>query len=112
MPHCIIEYAADIPAISPKELLTTVQQTVEESPLFNANDVRSRLQPIEHYRLGADKSYFLHVTVKLLAGRSDAEKSTLAQQITEAIQSLGVSDILVSCECVDIQTPSYQRLAL
>lgn len=113
MPHCIIEYASPLKAqVSPQHLLTAVHETVCQSSLFDAVNVRSRIQSFDDFILGAEKNHFIHVRVKLLQGRSDAEKSQLNQQITDAIAALSLTDVSVSCECLDIHTPSYQRLSL
>lgn len=108
MPHCIIEYAQGL-APHADRLLDTIQQTVIDSPLFSAVDVRSRRQAFDGYRLGADNQYFIHVTIKLLRGRSDREKAQLTQQVVDAITNLALGDVLVSCECVDIHTASYHH---
>lgn len=108
MPHCIVEHSD---AITPhiERLLDIVQHTVVNSPLFSANDVRTRAQVFDHYQLGATQQHFVHVTVRLLQGRSDREKAQLTRQVGEAIEQLSLNNVQISCECVEIHTPSYYR---
>lgn len=110
MPHCIIEYAKPLEqSISPQVLVETVQQVVAGSALFNAADVRSRAMAYDYYQVGASQQYFLHVIVKLLSGRSDTDKAQLTQSVITALQTLSLSDVIISCECVEIHRESYQR---
>lgn len=113
MPHVIIEYSDTLEAqVSRKELLKTAHQAVEASGLFNAVDIRSRTQSFDHFHLGAEKHNFLHITVKLMRGRTDEQKIQLTTGVTTALQALNISDVLVSCECVDVHNESYQRMSL
>lgn len=112
MPHCIVEYSKNLEPSSVTQLIDAVQHVIESSDLFQAVDVRSRGQSFEHYRLGADKESFIHITIKLLSGRSDEQKAKLTQQVIQALQLLPLSNVLISCECVEIHNTSYQRLAL
>lgn len=113
MPHVIIEYSDVLEAqVSRKNLLSTTHQAVEHSGLFNAVDIRSRTLSFDNYRLGADKHSFLHVTIRLLTGRTDEQKDQLTASVISALQQLSMTDVLISCECVDIHNESYQRIAL
>lgn len=110
MPHCLIEYADTLEQhIDPQQLLDAVFQTVTASPLFDRKNVRARLQRFSAFRLGAEQQHFVHVTVRLLQGRSDKEKTALNQHIGDAIKKLGITDTSISCECVDVHTPSLHR---
>lgn len=113
MPHVIIEYSDTLESqVSRKELLNTAHQAVEASGLFNAHDIRSRTQSFDHFRLGANKHHFLHVTVKLMRGRTDEQKNQLTTGVATALQGLAMNDVLISCECVDVHNESYQRISL
>lgn len=110
MPHCIIEYSETIEQhIDADTLRDTVFRTVCDSPLFEAHNVRTRLQPYQSFCFGADKSDFIHVTLKIIAGRSDSDKATLCRQVGQAVEQVGVKAMLISCECVDIHASSYFR---
>ncbi|MBS9781821.1 MAG: 5-carboxymethyl-2-hydroxymuconate Delta-isomerase [Gammaproteobacteria bacterium] len=113
MPHVIIEYADALESqVSRENLLNTVHQTVEQSGLFNAIDIRTRTQSFDTFRLGVAQRNFLHITIKLLAGRTDEQKLMLTQSVLQAVQSLSLTDVLVSCECLDIHKASCQQMTL
>lgn len=113
MPHVIIDYSAPLEdQVSRQTLLDTAHQATESSGLFNAVDIRSRSQSFDNFHLGAEQNNFLHVTVKLLSGRSDEQKTALTKSIITALQQLSLNDVLMSCECVEIHNESYQRLSL
>ncbi len=113
MPHVIIEYADTLETqISPQDLLAAVHQTVEASGLFNAADIRSRVQVFQHFRLGVQQPHFLHISIRLFAGRTDVQKAQLTQSVLQSLQQLRLLDVLISCECVDIHKASYQQIAL
>ncbi len=113
MPHCIIEYAKPIESqVHPETLLKAVHETVSGSELFEPANVRSRVKAFDTFMLGAEQNNFIHITIKILQGRTDEQKSLLTKSVTDAINALSLSDIAVSCECMDIHTASYQRLSL
>ncbi len=113
MPHVIIEYAEALESqVSREDLLNTVHQTVEQSGLFNATDIRTRTQSFDTFRLGVTQRNFLHITIKLLAGRTDEQKLMLTQSVIQAVQTLSLTDVLISCECLDIHKASYQQMIL
>ncbi len=113
MPHVIIEYADVLEAQIPREiLLDTIHQSVENSGLFNASDIRSRTQSFDKFRLGVKQHSFLHITIKLLSGRTDEQKLALTQLVMQTMQSLSLTDVLISCECIEIDKASYQQIAL
>lgn len=113
MPHVIIEYSDVLEAqITRKDLLNAAHQAVEDSGLFNAVDIRSRTQSFDNFRLGAEKNSFLHITIKLLTGRSDEQKAALTTGVVTALRKFSLSDVLISCECIDVHNESYQRVSL
>lgn len=111
MPHCVIEYSTSLETRA-DELVATVFQAVSTSPLFDAKTVRVRASAYEHYQLGEASAHFLHITIRLLQGRNDEQKTRLTQRVTEAVQALHLSDAMLSCECVEIHTASVQRITL
>ncbi len=113
MPHVVIDYSEKLAAqVPPKSLLKNVHQSVAQSGLFNVASIRSRMQSFDNFCLGAEKQNFLHVCIKLFAGRSDEQKTQLTQLVISQLQQLSLTDVIVSCECTDIHKESYQQLSL
>ncbi|PID62779.1 MAG: 5-carboxymethyl-2-hydroxymuconate isomerase [Gammaproteobacteria bacterium] len=106
MPHCLIEYSSSVAEqASDEQLLDCVFQALANSPLFDASAVRVSSQRYEHCRMG-EASGFVHVTIRLFDGRSHNDKAQLTRQVGQALVGLGMTDIKIFCECVDIHSPT------
>jgi 5-carboxymethyl-2-hydroxymuconate isomerase len=92
MPHIIVEYTdnlgadARIPA-----LLKTINDTlIAQDGAFPIGGIRSRALELRDYRVadGAEKSdAFVHITLKIGAGRSDAVKKKTCDELFEAVKA-------------------------
>jgi 5-carboxymethyl-2-hydroxymuconate isomerase len=92
MPHIIVEYTdnlgagARIPA-----LLKTINDTlIAQDGAFPIGGIRSRALELHDYRVadGAEKSdAFVHITLKIGAGRSDAVKKKTCDELFEAVKA-------------------------
>ncbi len=113
MPHVVIDYSENLSAqVSPSALLENVHQSLLQSELFSPDSIRLRAKSFEDFCLGAEKQNFLHVCIKLFAGRSDQQKAQLTQLVSSQLQQLSLADVIVSCECVDIDKECYQQFSL
>lgn len=113
MPHCLIEYSKNIEtSIHSDKLLDTVFDTVASSPLFAPENVSARLYPHQVFREGNGKNHFINVVIKLYPGRTDEQKTELTRQVGEAIQQLGLTDVLISCECSETHKVSMHRAVI
>ena len=108
MPHCIIEHS---PNISPDGLMHAVFNGALHSQLFlpDGADIKVRAIAYQNFKLGDGKASFVHVIVKILAGRSDEQKQRLSQEIIKKLSDLGHQDISITVEVVDMERQSYQK---
>ena len=108
MPHCIIEHS---PNISPEGLMHAVFDGALHSQLFlpNGADIKVRAIAYQNFKLGDSKTSFVHVVVKILAGRTDEQKQRLSQEIIKKLSGLGHQDISITVEVVDMERQSYQK---
>lgn len=108
MPHCIIEHSPNIP---PEGLLQAVFNGALHSQLFlpDGADIKVRAIAYQNFKLGDGKASFVHVVVKILAGRTDEQKQRLSQQIIKKLSGLGHQDISITVEVVDMERQSYQK---
>lgn len=75
MPHCIVEYAKDLETqIDLNELMTTTHFSVFSSGIFEEEDIKTRLIPYELYRTGTNEKPFVHITLRILPGRTEQQK--------------------------------------
>ena len=113
MPHCIIEYAKELEqSLDLDELLLGVHQTVVESQLFEKQSIKIRAIAYEHYLTGGDKKPFIHVTLKILFGRSHQQKKDLTQLVLDKLSSVLPPPISLSVEVIDIEKVSYKKVVI
>ena len=89
MPHCIIDYSRDIAGqIEIETLLDAVHLGAMDSALFPEYDLKTRALGYQHHRTGQTRDSFVHVSLHLLSGRSDQQKSMLSECVLARIESL------------------------
>lgn len=92
MPHVIVEYTeniraqADVPG-----LLKTINETlIAQDGVFPIGGIRSRAIALQDYRIAdgdaAADDAFVHITLKIGAGRSDAVKQRVGDDLFDAIK--------------------------
>ena len=110
MPHCIVEYAKDLETdIDLTELMTTTHFSIFSSGIFEEEDIKTRLIPYEVYRTGTTAKPFVHITLRILPGRSEQQKDMLSELILHNVVSMFHSDIAISVEIEDINQQSYRK---
>jgi 5-carboxymethyl-2-hydroxymuconate isomerase len=91
MPHVIVEYTdnlradARIPA-----LLKTINDTlIAQGGAFPIGGIRSRALELHDYRVadGAEDDAFVHVTLRIAAGRSDEVKKKACDELFDAVKA-------------------------
>ncbi len=108
MPHCIIEHSPNIP---PEGLMHAVFNGALHSQFFlpDGADIKVRAMAYSNFKLGDGKASFVHVVVKILAGRTDEQKQRLSQEIIKKLSGLGHQGISITVEVVDMERQSYQK---
>lgn len=113
MPHCIIEYSSNLsPALSLEQLVESVHLGALESDLFELDDIKTRATSYEHFKLGGDTEHFIHVTVRLLSGRTQQQKNRLSQLVLKQLADLELLSISLSVEVCDINRETYAKQVL
>lgn len=113
MPHFVVEYSkeidqsADITAV-----MKTVQDVAAECDFMNLADVKIRAKAYEHYLMPSTGQSFLHVTVYLLAGRSDALKAQLAIELRSRLTAQLTAVTSVSIDVRDMNPIAYKKRVL
>lgn len=112
MLHIIIEYSRDIIDLDAKLLIQTAHQATADSGLFaDEYEIKSRASAFDHYQVGLTREKFIHVIVRLLAGRTDVQKLELTQLILARLVELGLQVENISVETVDIYKASYSKVS-
>jgi 5-carboxymethyl-2-hydroxymuconate isomerase len=106
MPNLIMEYTnsvderANIPL-----LLEELHQGLITSELFEVPAIKSRAIRLDEWLVGdaQDREDFIHVTVELMAGRTDEQKSQLAEKLIHimAEQAPNIESLTVNLREID-----------
>lgn len=110
MPHCIIEYTSELePELDIKRLVDVVFDGIEQSGLFDTTAIKVRANKLNYYKSGLDRNDFIHLTVKILPGRTDQQKLLLTESILNKIEQVVGNTKSTSIEVVDLHRPSYNK---
>jgi 5-carboxymethyl-2-hydroxymuconate isomerase len=108
MPHCIIEHARTIDS---QRLMRPVHAGALESGLFSPDgaDIKVRAIACDHYLTGGRQADFVHVTLRILSGRTAAQKQALAAKVLGQLAALGLGECALTVEVVDMDRASYAK---
>ena len=113
MPHCIIEYSKEVEnTISPKKLLKIAHQGTFNTGFFDEKAIKSRAIPFEHYLVGGEKLNFIHITIRILSGRTEEQRATISNSVLEELKKIELSSISLTVEICEIDKESYAKLVL
>lgn len=91
MPHIVVEYTANLrPEADIPGLLGKINDTlIAQDGVFPIGGIRSRAIALEDFRVadGTGDDAFVHVTLKIGSGRSDAQKKKACDELFEAIKT-------------------------
>ena len=104
MPHCVVEYSNNI---SCEINMSKLQEALIASNLFVEKDIKIRSLGYDDWLLEKRYFGFVHVVVKILSGRTDAQKLSLSGLIASVFNF--EQSINVSVEIVDIDKLSYSK---
>lgn len=112
MPHLILHHTANLDGFDPDAALTAANSVLVESGHFEDVAIKSRALVLDHYRIGnADEGHgFVHATLKVLPGRSEALRAALGRAVHDALAAC-VPALDVHCqlcvEVVELQAATY-----
>jgi 5-carboxymethyl-2-hydroxymuconate isomerase len=114
MPHCTIEYVEELEEeLDPMLMIGAVHNGAVASGLFNESHIKSRAVPYQHYKTGTGELRFIHITAKVLSGRSNEQKSSLSQHLLEHFKLLlidkALTAITLTVEVRDMDKEAYSK---
>ena len=112
MPHCIVEYADNLSnQFAVTQLLDKVFTGTLMSGLFEAKDIKTRAIAFDHYQSAgqSERADFIHIEVKLLAGRNMLQRKLLSKSILDAVLTLDIKAVSVTVEINDLDTECYAK---
>lgn len=122
MPHLIVQATPNVTIRQPERLLKALNTVLWQSGQFKQpEDIKARLLDVETFLVGLDDDQqergFVSVELRLMPGRSEAVKNTLAASLLTCLQSeltaAMSSRVKVQC-CVEVLElgPVYHKKML
>jgi 5-carboxymethyl-2-hydroxymuconate isomerase len=117
MPHCILEYSANIVDQPDMDrLFIDIHDTLMATGVFNLDDIKSRAIRHEEYFLGDGdpERAFVTLNVQILSGRSDDVKAQITEAAIEVLkrsfpESLRQRKCSLTVQVSEIHRESYRR---
>ncbi|WP_415895214.1 5-carboxymethyl-2-hydroxymuconate Delta-isomerase [Neptuniibacter sp. PT34_22] len=110
MPHLVIEYSKQI---EDKVDITVVMEKVFQGAvaanLFAEKDIKVRANAYEQHMNGAGLNGLIHVSSRILSGRNTEQKTQLTQAVLTELKTLGLEDLSITVEVLDIDRDSYAK---
>ena len=108
MPHCIIEYAEPI-SVPPSSLIETVRKASVASGLFDESHIKLRAIAFREYQVGMSNEKFIHVTARILSGRTLLQRQQLSGEILKALVELPLNNRAITVEIIEMERESYGK---
>lgn len=110
MPHCIVEYSQNLEQeVPPADLLEAVKEACLASALFNPQDVKLRSFPFKSFLSVGQEDAFIHVTLRVLSGRTEDQKKQLSHLVLEALTQFSLNNVSFSVEVCDMDRDTYAK---
>jgi len=113
MPHCVIEYSKGIEHIlSPNDLVKASFDGAVDSGLFEVEHIKARAIAYECYLVGTSSSGFIHVTARLLSGRTLQQKKDLSASILKRMAELPLANAVITVDVIDLDVEVYAKASV
>jgi 5-carboxymethyl-2-hydroxymuconate isomerase len=110
MPHCVIECSAELSSfISFDVLVKEIHNTTENSGLFEAGDIKTRLVLSDNYLVGGKKEHFVHIIAHILSGRTVQQRKDLSDALVLTLCRLLPNVEMLSVEVREIEKDVYSN---
>ncbi len=108
MPHFVIDCSEDIIKIkTPDEIMQAVYEVAEATHLFAENDIKVRINPYTHFKLGADKKDFIHIFGYIMEGRSTGQRADLSKKIIARLNEMFPDISILSMNISEFDKATY-----
>ncbi len=119
MPHTIVEHSFPINEAQAQDLLLRVNQGIARNEgNFDITQCKARTVFCQNFVIGDNnlKQDFMHLTIKIMAGRSEEIRKKLSENISQItvdfLEENNLSDnvIALSVDIVEIVKETYQKI--
>ena len=113
MPHFIVDCSENIiEQESPEAIMQAVHDVANATGLFAVNDIKVRLHPYQHFKLGEGKRDFIHIFGFIMEGRTTEQKENLSRRIIERLKEMFPAISILSINISEFEKATYTNKAL
>ncbi|MGO2354367.1 MAG: 5-carboxymethyl-2-hydroxymuconate Delta-isomerase [Marinomonas foliarum] len=110
MPHCVVEYSQNLEQeVPPADLLEAVKEACIASTLFSVEDIKLRSLPYKSFLTGGKEDAFIHVTLRVLSGRTVEQRKQLSDLVLERLTQFPLKDVSFSVEVCEMERDTYVK---
>ncbi len=110
MPHFVIEHSADLDRDDAIDrAIELCHEAGAQSGVMNPNDIKARALSYRRFRFAGGIESFIHVTVSLLEGRTDAQKEALAVLVRDRLSARFDDVDSISIDVRDMNPVAYKK---
>lgn len=110
MPHIIIEYSqSSIPEKDLVGFMSEAYDAVKSTELFEEENIKLRLHPVEHFQLGLPDFGFIHAMCRIHIGKTEAEKKHLTKALLSALKRSVKGRVVITVEVMDMDRLCYAK---
>lgn len=113
MPHFIIDCSEDLIKMkSPGEIMQAVYEVAEATHLFAENDIKVRINPYMHFKLGGNKKNFIHIFGYIMEGRTEEQRANLSKKIISRLNEMFPGISILSMNISEFEKATYYNKAM
>ena len=110
MPHIIVEYQEELAnSMEVEEVLMTIHQSIADSGLFKANQIKTRAYQFCHFTNAGGTEPYVHIQARIKSGRDAENKKQLGEVILSGLGTLNIPASVVTVEIIDMDRDSYGK---
>jgi 5-carboxymethyl-2-hydroxymuconate isomerase len=113
MPHFVMDCSESVLRSHDEEfIIEQIYLVANETGLFDANDIKVRLNPFQKYSVGNKREDFIHVFAHIMQGRTTEQKANLSQQVVAKLVTLFPHIPNVAMNVSDFEKATYCNRAM
>lgn len=112
MPHIIVEYPEKlIDDASVDVALRAIHQSIADSGLFKANQIKTRACPFRGFTNAGGSDPYMHIQARIKSGRDTDNKKQLSEVILSGLATSHIQVSVITVEIIDMDRDSYGKCA-
>ncbi len=113
MPHIVVEISQGVDeCVDIKALLESLRNAAADTRVIEFSDIKLRATAYQEWMMVGQGDSFIHITCRLLSGRTDQQKEILAIALRDATASLARNITSISVDIVDMNAVAYKKRLL